>query len=342
MSLFLVLLVLFFWKVFGIEKDKHRYIKDIILEIIIFLTIYFILYYLLGLIIGFARVDNYLTLYGINTFILPLFFSTILKEFFRYEMLCKSEGSKMITCITVLLFIFLDITMAIRFSSFADNYNIFRFIALYLLPAISKSVVFSYIALKVGYKPLIVYSLVMELYAYILPIVPNLSEYLVSIVSLLLPIILWYLIYLFFKKEQDEHVERNYKKRSFKPLIGTAIIVAIIVYFTSGEFKYWTLAIASGSMSPSIHKGDVVIVEKIEGNYGDLQLGQVIAYRKDGIIIVHRLVNIVKYADKYYFYTKGDANNSMDNFIIEEDMIIGVVNHKIPYIGIPTVWLNEL
>ena len=42
------------------------------------------------------------------------------------------------------------------------------------------------------------------------------------------------------------------------------------------------------------------------------------------------------------FYSKGDANESEDNWVITEDMIIGIVNVKIPYLGLHTVWLNEL
>ena len=57
---------------------------------------------------------------------------------------------------------------------------------------------------------------------------------------------------------------------------------------------------------------------------------------------MHRVVNIISEKDEYYFYTKGDANNNDDNFAISEDMIIGIVNYKVPYIGLPTVWLNEL
>ena len=50
----------------------------------------------------------------------------------------------------------------------------------------------------------------------------------------------------------------------------------------------------------------------------------------------------VKVDNKYYFYTKGDANEIEDGYPITEDMIVGVVNVKVPYIGLPTVLLNEL
>lgn len=125
-------------------------------------------------------------------------------------------------------------------------------------------------------------------------------------------------------------------------MITALILVGIMVYFTSGYFHYHAIAVASGSMNPNVKKGDVVVIEKIEGNYDLLQEGQVIAYRYDGVIIVHRLIKITKYKDHYYFYTKGDANSREDNWTVEEDMIIGIINYKVSYIGWPTVWLNEL
>ena len=46
--------------------------------------------------------------------------------------------------------------------------------------------------------------------------------------------------------------------------------------------------------------------------------------------------------EKIYIYTKGDANKNIDNYIVEKRYVIGNVKFKIPYIGLPTVWLNEL
>ena len=114
-----------------------------------------------------------------------------------------------------------------------------------------------------------------------------------------------------------------------------------MVYFTSGYFKYFALAIASGSMEPVIHKGDIVIVEKVEDKYDRLKEGQTLVYKYNNVVIVHRIVKIVKRDGKYIFFTKGDANNSADNYEIPEENIIGITNFKIPYLGYPTIWLNE-
>ena len=116
----------------------------------------------------------------------------------------------------------------------------------------------------------------------------------------------------------------------------------ILVYFTSGYFHFHAIAVASGSMEPNIHKGDIAIIEKIEDDYDKLEVGQVIAYKYEGVIVVHRLINILDDRGEYFYYTKGDANKEEDNWVVEKDMIIGIVNHRIPYAGMPTVWLNEL
>ena len=340
--LFLLVILIAFKKLFGLEKDKHRYVKDIILDTVIFLIIFLMLYYIFGIIIGFAKIGNYYTVKGLTTFIIPTIITVITKEILRYNALCKSEGCIPALITTIVLFIILDISSAIYYGNFTSNYEIFLFLALTVLPSLSTNISFTYITKKVGYKPIILYSLVTRLYHYLIPIVPNANEYITSVVEFIIPILYCYKVYTFFKKEHDEEVERTYKKKHITALLSSLIIVGILVYLTSGYFHYWAIAIASGSMSPEINKGDVVIIEKIEDNFDNLEKGNIIAFKYENIVVVHRIIKIVNEDDEYYFYTKGDANVKEDNFAITEDMIIGIVNHKIPFIGKPTVWLNEL
>ena len=58
--------------------------------------------------------------------------------------------------------------------------------------------------------------------------------------------------------------------------------------------------------------------------------------------MVHRIYKEVKTDDELIVYTKGDANSNMDEYKITKDMIIGIVNKKIPWIGYPTVMINEI
>ena len=339
--IFLVLSLIVFKKFFGFEKDRHRYVKDIMYEIIIFLIVFFILFYVTGIKTGFAKTENYYTIYGLFNFILPLVLSIILREILRYMMLKKIEGSKLLQITTYLLFVFFEVTTIVFYSNFKSGYETFSFVALTLLPAVLNNIVFNYISYKVGYKPVILYSLVMGLYMYLLPIIPDPNEYIMSLIRIIIPLILLNKIYNLFQKEKDEDIETNYNKKTSWYLLLPIAIVAILVYFTSGYFRFFAVAIASDSMNPVINKGDVVVIDS-KSDKSNLKEGDVIAYRYEDVIVVHRLIQILELNDGNYYYTKGDSNLSKDNYVITDDMILGVVNYKVPYIGLPTVWLNQL
>ena len=123
--------------------------------------------------------------------------------------------------------------------------------------------------------------------------------------------------------------------------IPIILILIMMIYFVSGYFKFYAIAIATGSMVPNINKGDVVIINK-EFKEKDLEVGKVIAYNYNDKVVVHRIYKEVKIDKELIIYTKGDANSNMDEYKITKDMIIGIVNKKIPWIGYPTVMINEI
>ena len=341
MVIFLLLIIFLFWKICGIEKDKHRFVKDIILDVIIFLFIFFIVFYLSGLIIGFTRPGNYYTLGGLKNYILPTILTVILKEYFRYVTICKAEGSKLAIVVSVLLFIFIDVTQVIRVSNFATPLDTFNFVSITLLPAISSNIALTYIANIVGYKPNIIYSLVMHLYRYLLPLIPNPSPYIYSIIMLVVPVLLAADVYRFNNKYKDKELTRDYKKKKLSGLILLVIPTIVLTYFISGYFRYHAIVVASGSMMPTIYKGDVVIIDREKIDYNSLKEGEVLAFYHDNKIIVHRLIRVYEHNGEFILYTKGDNNDFEDDFITPKD-VYGVVRYKVPYIGLLTVWINKL
>ncbi len=326
---------------FGYEKDRHHLSKSVMVEILIFIMTYFILYYLFGVIISFMRTTNYLTFDGIFRVIIPLIVTIVLREILRYQFMCKAEGSRLLIIMTCITFISFDLIGRWSFRSFVSPYTTFLFIALRLLPIISKNILGCYITSKVGYKPGIVYFLIMELYGYFIPIVPNPSEYIYSVIEFVVPFVLMFKLNRFLNKYRDEDVVREHHKKRIGALALPAVIVLFLVYITSGYFRYYAIVIASGSMSPNLYKGDVVIVEKKEKSK-ELEKNDIIAYKYNGLIVVHRIARVVDTGGEKIYFTKGDANRAMDNYKITSDMIIGVVDVKVPYIGYPTVWLKRL
>ena len=102
-----------------------------------------------------------------------------------------------------------------------------------------------------------------------------------------------------------------------------------------------TLVIASNSMYPSIHRGDIVLIQKKP--FSSVQKDDIIKYRLDNQYIVHRVVE-VKFNQKQekYFVTKGDNNNEVDLYPVMEDQYEGVVVGKIPFLGYPRLILNDI
>ncbi len=339
--LFFIGLLFLFKFIFGFEKDKHRYTKNVIIEIFIILLMFFIIFYLFGLIVGFVKNNSYLNFYGLSNIIIPIFITIILKEILRYEILMKASDNKLLIILSCTLFIIFDLFNVFNLNDFSSKYNIFLFISLNLIPAISNNVVCTYLSIKTGYKPLIFYQVIIQLYSYLLPIIPDVSEYIVSLIGLLLPIIIGRRIYNIFKVENDEDIVRNYKKKDYLILGFSSFIVIFLVYFCSGYFKYHVIAIASGSMHPYLNKGDLAVIEKINKD-SKLKKGTIIAYKYNGVTIIHRINRVVKINNEDIFYTKGDSNNEEDKYKVKKSMISGIVKVNIDYVGWPIVWLNEL
>ena len=110
-------------------------------------------------------------------------------------------------------------------------------------------------------------------------------------------------------------------------IIGIYYIVQIKVFQNdyANLFGYTFFEVATGSMSGTIEIGDVVIVKITK----DVNQGEVIVYKEGDNFITHRLVE----KDDNHLVAKGDANNSEDK-PITEDQILGRVIYIIPKLGV--------
>ena len=83
-------------------------------------------------------------------------------------------------------------------------------------------------------------------------------------------------------------------------------------------FGYTAFSVVTGSMSPTLEIGDVIIVN-IDNN---VKKDDIITYYKDDNFITHRVIEV----RGKEIITRGDSNNSSDS-PITKDMIIGKVVH---------------
>ena len=128
----------------------------------------------------------------------------------------------------------------------------------------------------------------------------------------------------------------------FVYLLAVGIIVAALMFAASNSptkslFGYRYYTVLTPSMEPAYSVGDMVIVRVTGAD--SIQIGDVITFNpsSDGeAYLTHRVIE--KY-ENYQgtgvtcFRTKGDANDSEDSFLIDEDRVIGVVKFGIPTLG---------
>lgn len=89
---------------------------------------------------------------------------------------------------------------------------------------------------------------------------------------------------------------------------------------------YSVLEVISGSMEPTIHVGDLVIIDTKESDY---KSGDIVTFVDvDGSFVTHRLVEI----KDNYIVTKGDANESLDE-AMPKDSLVGKCTKKVRYLG---------
>lgn len=88
--------------------------------------------------------------------------------------------------------------------------------------------------------------------------------------------------------------------------------------------------VMTGSMEPTIHTYSEIITRKVDAE--DLKVGDIITFESYDPTIVgytqtHRIIEIIyqEQEHKYYFQTKGDANNMADDRLVAEEDICGRV-----------------
>lgn len=97
--------------------------------------------------------------------------------------------------------------------------------------------------------------------------------------------------------------------------------------------------IVSGSMSPRINTGDIILVGKAPAT--DLQPGSVVTFddpAHPGRLLTHRLV--AQNPDGTY-RTKGDANHGADSTSVADDQVRGVAKVVVPAVGVPLTWARN-
>lgn len=112
-----------------------------------------------------------------------------------------------------------------------------------------------------------------------------------------------------------------------------------------GAFGRELFVVTSGSMSPSIDAGDLVVVDARTGSSSSGRPGDVITFRRRSdppLFVTHRVVSATRATDgSAEFVTKGDSNPVPDGARVHLSDVVGKVEFVVPFAGMVIAGLGN-
>ncbi len=101
---------------------------------------------------------------------------------------------------------------------------------------------------------------------------------------------------------------------------------------TPDFFGYKSFVIVSGSMEPTIKKGDAIFIKEVPEE--EIRTNDIISFTQGETNVTHRIVEIIQENGIKKYTTKGDNNNTEDKEKISYQQIEGKYQFKINQFGI--------
>jgi signal peptidase I len=98
------------------------------------------------------------------------------------------------------------------------------------------------------------------------------------------------------------------------------------------------LTVLTGSMRPTIEPGDMVVDERVPAS--QLRVGDIVTYQEPHgtRTITHRVREVTISEGQARVVTRGDANDTVEQWQVEATGEVGRVVYTLPKIGYPVTW----
>ncbi len=300
-------------------------------------ALYAILVQMSGLIFGYYKNPYFVTPKILLTVIIPMIAIIVATEIIRSTELDQKNALVSIiafaTCLVAEVLAFSNVAGITSFNKFMD------LVGLTLFPAISANACYHFISKRFGMLPNIAFRLILNLHAYFTLTVTAMPDALLACVKIFIPFILMILVSTLYSKKKKNALQKGSKLGAVATTLSVVVILSVAA-LVSCHFRFGAIVIATESMTGEINKGDVIIYERYDGQ--EIEEGQVIVFNSNGNRIIHRVVRIERIGNEVRYYTKGDANESLDMGYRTEADIVGLTDVKVAHIGYPTLWLRDL
>jgi signal peptidase len=237
--------------------------------------------------------------------------------------------------LVALLMALTDISLS-RYLNLHDYKDAIQFAAQYLAPEFMMNLLAVYFVYKGGAVPALIYMGIIQAFQWLSPILPDLRWITAALIGILCPYFSYmYLQNLYAEESRDRSRIKKENENPFSLLI-TSLVSISIVWFSVGVFPVYPSVVATGSMEPLIMPGDVVLVDKVKQGE-NFKVGDIIQFRRDTILIDHRIIEIIKDDKSMGYRTKGDNNSGPDSQIVKPEDVRGKIIHVVPKLGWPTL-----
>lgn len=340
-AIVLLLTTIYLIKKYKFKKESFNKEKNYFYLVLASSLAFLILFYLISLKTGYSInysvfYKNYLRKLTIILTIFIIVLTEIIRYINSYILTDKENKTK---ALLLILFILIDIIISNKAYGYYSFSQIYTFITVVLLQSIMKNTFLNYLVKESGIKSCLIYRVIIDMYIFVIPILPSINSFLEGVLFMLYPYFLYELIEILMVKKLPKMSEYKKSKKKLNDYVIVIIFIGL-VYLISCQFTYNMIAIGTESMTGTINKGDAIIYKKYKNQ--KLSKGDIIVFKKNGTLIIHRIIKINYGEFENTYITKGDYNKEKDDWVIYEEDIEGVKELTIKYIGIPSVLLSEL
>jgi signal peptidase I len=116
--------------------------------------------------------------------------------------------------------------------------------------------------------------------------------------------------------------------------IGSFVVALLMAAVAPLAVGLRTYAVQSGSMTPAIDTGDLVIARTITPT--DASVGDIVMFKDPegtGKLISHRVRAVHEQGGRSYFVTRGDANTGFEHWNVPDAGTIGEIVYRVPKLG---------
>lgn len=299
--------------------------------------LYITLYYLTGVAYGLYYALVRLSVSSFFNYILPIAAVIVSGEMIRHVLLSQDTR---FSSVTAYLICFLsEILIDVNVGGSSSFHQLADILGYTVFPAITSGVLYQYLSRRYGIYPNISYRLLITLFPYVIPYSSQLSAAIYSFARLVIPLLIYGFIHALYEK-RERQTTRKRIRWTYVVVTVAVLLASSFVMLISCQFKYGLIVVATESMTGEINKGDAVLYRRYEGD--PIEEGQIIVFERNKTKVIHRVVDIQNIDGVLRYYTKGDANKENDAGYVTDAEIIGLTDHKIPFIGMPTVWIRDM